>query len=94
MGESLFTKLSMENNHHPSTLLSMDPSAASAAADDDCDRELMIRQPHQHAHQLSRPPQDINLPLSADPSAAAASTPSLALLRPGRVQHARRRPRP
>ncbi|KAH7667833.1 HSP20-like chaperones domain-containing protein [Dioscorea alata] len=69
MGESLLTTLSMENNHHPSTLLSMDPCATSAVADDDIDRELMIQPPRQHPHQhhLSRPP-DINLPLSVDPS--------------------------
>ncbi|XP_008812037.2 uncharacterized protein LOC103723026 [Phoenix dactylifera] len=72
MGEPLLTTLSMEN-HHPSTLLSMDPSggapplavAAAAFVHDDCDRELMIQQRQQMV--LSRPP-DINLPLSAERS--------------------------
>ncbi|KAF3449250.1 hypothetical protein FNV43_RR09978 [Rhamnella rubrinervis] len=57
MGDSLLTALSMEN-HHPSTLLSMDSSASSH---DELDLEMnrqMI---------LSRPP-DINLPLSAERS--------------------------
>lgn len=57
MGEALLTTLSMEN-HHPSTLLSMDSSAASH---DELERE-MNRQII-----LSRPP-DINLPLSAERS--------------------------
>ncbi|KAH7678045.1 HSP20-like chaperones domain-containing protein [Dioscorea alata] len=79
MGESLLTTLSMENNHHPSTLLSMDSCAASAVAEDDCDRELMIQPPRPHAHQLqlSRPPPDINLPLSADPSPPPPPPPHL-----------------
>ncbi|CAL5207115.1 unnamed protein product [Lathyrus oleraceus] len=56
MGGSLLTCcLSMENHHHPSTLLSMDSSACSH---DELDLE-MNRQII-----LSRPP-DINLPLSA-----------------------------
>eukprot|EP00262_Sarcandra_glabra_P013477 TRINITY_DN3740_c0_g1_i1.p1 TRINITY_DN3740_c0_g1~~TRINITY_DN3740_c0_g1_i1.p1 ORF type:complete len:499 (-),score=63.55 TRINITY_DN3740_c0_g1_i1:238-1734(-) len=54
MGEDLLTTLSMEN-HHPSTLLSMD----SSAHESDLDREMKIV--------LSRPP-DINLPLSAERS--------------------------
>lgn len=62
MGEPLLTSLSMENSHHPSTLLSMDPSGASS---DDCDRDLII--PRQQIT-LSRPPPDINLPLSAERS--------------------------
>ncbi|KAJ4971194.1 hypothetical protein NE237_004293 [Protea cynaroides] len=57
MGEALLTTLSMEN-HHPSTLLSMDSSSSSH---DELDRE-MNRQLI-----LSRPP-DINLPLSAERS--------------------------
>ncbi|OMO66240.1 hypothetical protein CCACVL1_21249 [Corchorus capsularis] len=57
MGDSLLTVLSMEN-HHPSTLLSMDSSASSH---DELDLE-MNRQ-----IVLSRPP-DINLPLSAERS--------------------------
>ncbi|KAK9170509.1 hypothetical protein Syun_002649 [Stephania yunnanensis] len=57
MGEALLTTLSMEN-HHPSTLLSMDSSGGSH---DELDRE-MNRQII-----LSRPP-DINLPLSAERS--------------------------
>ncbi|XP_008802765.2 uncharacterized protein LOC103716518 [Phoenix dactylifera] len=59
MGEDLLTSLSMEN-HHPSTLLSMDPSGGPAllsSHEDLSDRELMIQ----------RPP-DINLPLSAERS--------------------------
>ncbi|KAM7263920.1 hypothetical protein ACFE04_001603 [Oxalis oulophora] len=60
MGDpSLLTALSMENNnHHPSTLLSMDSSASSH---DDLDLEI------NRQIILSRPP-DINLPLSAEPS--------------------------
>lgn len=57
MGDSLLTALLMEN-HHPSTLLSMDSSASSH---DELDLE-MNRQTV-----LSRPP-DINLPLSAERS--------------------------
>ncbi|KAJ4841000.1 hypothetical protein Tsubulata_018693 [Turnera subulata] len=57
MGESLLTVFTMEN-HHPSTLLSMDSSASSH---DDLELE-MNRQ-----IVLSRPP-DINLPLSAERS--------------------------
>ncbi|RVW87406.1 hypothetical protein CK203_033629 [Vitis vinifera] len=57
MGDSLLTALSMEN-HHPSTLLSMDSSASSH---EDLDLE-MNRQII-----LTRPP-DINLPLSAERS--------------------------
>ncbi|XP_043700530.1 uncharacterized protein LOC122651272 [Telopea speciosissima] len=57
MGEALLTTLSMEN-HHPSTLLSMDSSANSH---DELDREL------NRQIILSRPP-DINLPLSAERS--------------------------
>ncbi|KAF5476065.1 hypothetical protein F2P56_007809 [Juglans regia] len=57
MGDSLLTALSMEN-HHPSTLLSMD---SSTSPHDDLDLE-MNRQII-----LPRPP-DINLPLSAERS--------------------------
>ncbi|XP_044500786.1 uncharacterized protein LOC123221880 [Mangifera indica] len=57
MGDSLLTALSMEN-HHPSTLLSMD---FSGSTHDDLDLE-MSRQII-----LPRPP-DINLPLSAERS--------------------------
>lgn len=70
MTESLLTALTMEN-HHPSTLLSMDPAGAplplsSSSSHDECDRgELLI--PRQQAA-LSRPPPDINLPLSAERS--------------------------
>ncbi|XP_065008470.1 uncharacterized protein LOC135638878 [Musa acuminata AAA Group] len=71
MGESLLTALSMDHHHHPSTLLSMDPSGISqpplmaASVHDDHDHELPNRQ-HQQIH-LSGPP-DINLPLSDDHS--------------------------
>ncbi|KAF3453889.1 hypothetical protein FNV43_RR04330 [Rhamnella rubrinervis] len=57
MGEDLLTSLSMEN-HHPSTLLSMDSSAISHI---ELDREL------NRPTELSRPP-DINLPLSVERS--------------------------
>ncbi|XP_043722242.1 uncharacterized protein LOC122669525 [Telopea speciosissima] len=57
MGEALLTTLSMEN-HHPSTLLSMDSSANSH---DELEREI------NRQLILSRPP-DINLPLSAERS--------------------------
>lgn len=57
MGEDLLTTLSMEN-HHPSTLLSMDSSSSSH---DELEREL------NRQTILLRPP-DINLPLSAEPS--------------------------
>lgn len=71
MGESLLTTLSMDN-HHPSTLLSMDPTGGpnnqSTNSHDDSDRELMMMAlsgPPDMA--LSGPP-DINLPLSAEHS--------------------------
>ena len=57
MGEDLLTSLSIEN-HHPSTLLSMDSSLASH---EELDREMG------RSIILSRPP-DINLPLSAERS--------------------------
>lgn len=57
MGEDLLTSLSMEN-HHPSTLLSMDSSGIS---NEELDREM------NRSMILSRPP-DINLPLSAERS--------------------------
>ncbi|KAG1365763.1 putative translation initiation factor IF-2 [Cocos nucifera] len=66
MGEDLLTTLSMEN-HHPSTLLSMDPSGGPAlfsSHEDLTDRELTIQRPQMV---LSGPP-DINLPLSAERS--------------------------
>ncbi|KAK9282644.1 hypothetical protein L1049_010863 [Liquidambar formosana] len=58
MGEALLTTLSMEN-HHPSTLLSMD---SSSCLHDELEREM------NRSVILSRPPPDINLPLSAEPS--------------------------
>ncbi|KAG8374320.1 hypothetical protein BUALT_Bualt11G0119400 [Buddleja alternifolia] len=58
MGDTLLTALLMEN-HHPSTILSMDSSASSSH--DELDLE-MNRQAI-----LTRPP-DINLPLSAEQS--------------------------
>ncbi|PKU84290.1 uncharacterized protein LOC110097748 [Dendrobium catenatum] len=68
MGESLLTSLSMEN-HHPSTLLSMDPTggcplltAPPSSSHDDSDHDMIQRQ-----IVLYGPP-DINLPLSADRS--------------------------
>ncbi|KAJ7980874.1 HSP20-like chaperones superfamily protein [Quillaja saponaria] len=57
MGEDLLTSLSMEN-HHPSTLLSMDSTAVSH-------EELGLE--ISRAALISRPP-DINLPLAADRS--------------------------
>ncbi|KAL9247677.1 hypothetical protein vseg_021084 [Gypsophila vaccaria] len=57
MGEDYLTSLSMED-HHPSTLLSMD---SGAKAHDESEREI-----NRHVT-LSRPP-DINLPLSAERS--------------------------
>ncbi|GAB4860176.1 hypothetical protein Ancab_011654 [Ancistrocladus abbreviatus] len=57
MGEDLLTSLSMEN-HHPSTLLSIDSGVASH---DELEREI-----NRHII-LCRPP-DINLPLSAERS--------------------------
>ncbi|TKY52817.1 hypothetical protein E2542_SST24339 [Spatholobus suberectus] len=60
MGGSLLTCcLSMEN-HHPSTLLSMDSSAPSSHQELDLDMNGKVT--------LSRPPPDINLPLSAERS--------------------------
>ncbi|KAK4272962.1 hypothetical protein QN277_021447 [Acacia crassicarpa] len=57
MGDSLLTSLSMEN-HHPSTVLSMDSSASShEELDLEMNRQVI----------LSRPP-DINLPLSTERS--------------------------
>lgn len=59
MGEDLLASLSMEN-HHPSTLLSMDSSSKS--------HEEKEREINRHIT-LSRPgPPDINLPLSAERS--------------------------
>ncbi|PKA63164.1 hypothetical protein AXF42_Ash007960 [Apostasia shenzhenica] len=68
MGESLLTSLSMEK-HHPSTLLSMDPTggplpSALPPSLEDSDREMMIQR-----QQIVLPgPPDINLPLSAERS--------------------------
>ncbi|XP_061341440.1 uncharacterized protein LOC133287783 [Gastrolobium bilobum] len=59
MGDSLLTCLSMEN-HHPSTLLSMD-SSVSVSPHEELDLEMNPQ------IILSRPP-DINLPLSAERS--------------------------
>ncbi|CAL9767346.1 unnamed protein product [Musa acuminata subsp. burmannicoides] len=63
MGEDFLTTLSIEN-HHPSTLLSMDPSAGLvlSSSHEDLDRELLIQR---HQVVISVAP-DINLPLSAD----------------------------
>ncbi|GER28611.1 HSP20-like chaperones superfamily protein [Striga asiatica] len=58
MGDGLLTALSIENHHHPSTLLSMDSSASSSH--DELDLEMT------HHIILTRPP-DINLPLSSPP---------------------------
>lgn len=58
MGDSLLTAFSMEN-HHPSTLLSMDSSASSSH--DDLDLEM-------NRQVIPTRPPDINLPLSADRS--------------------------
>ncbi|KAL3825995.1 hypothetical protein ACJIZ3_022024 [Penstemon smallii] len=58
MGDSLLTALSMEN-HHPSTLLSMDSSASSSHDELDLEMNCQVV--------LTRPP-DINLPLSAERS--------------------------
>ncbi|KAL3628620.1 sequence orphan Slt1 [Castilleja foliolosa] len=58
MGDGLLTALSMENHHHPSTLLSMDSSSSTHdELDLEMNRQLI----------LTRPP-DINLPLSSDQS--------------------------
>ncbi|KAK8935827.1 hypothetical protein KSP39_PZI013378 [Platanthera zijinensis] len=68
MGESLLASLSMEN-HHPSTLLSMDPIGGQSipsppSSHDDSDREMNVQR-----QQLLLPgPPDINLPLSAERS--------------------------
>lgn len=59
MGDTLLTSLSMEN-HHPSTLLSMDSSASSSHDELDLEMNRQIV--------LPRPPPDINLPLSAERS--------------------------
>lgn len=58
MGEDLLTSLSMEN-HHPSTLLSMDSSAAMSQ--EELDREM------NRSMAMSQAP-DINLPLSVERS--------------------------
>ncbi|THU61011.1 hypothetical protein C4D60_Mb07t18780 [Musa balbisiana] len=70
MGEDLLTTLSMEN-HHPSTLLSMDPSGGLllSSSHEDSDRELLIQRPQVV---LSGAP-DINLPLSAERSPSQQS---------------------
>ncbi|XP_057979798.1 uncharacterized protein LOC131165768 [Malania oleifera] len=59
MGGALLTTLAMEN-HHPSTLLSMD-SSSSSSHDETSEREL-------HRQVILSTPPDINLPLSAEPS--------------------------
>ncbi|ONK62281.1 uncharacterized protein A4U43_C07F2290 [Asparagus officinalis] len=71
MGEPLLTSLSMENSHHPSTLLSMDPSGASP---DDCDRDPIIQR---QQIVLSRPPPDIN---RSPPPQSWSSDPCCAIL--------------
>ncbi|KAL2229469.1 UNVERIFIED_CONTAM: hypothetical protein Sindi_1926600 [Sesamum indicum] len=58
MGDTLLTALSMEN-HHPSTILSMDSSASSSHEEIDLEMNRQVI--------LTRPP-DINLPLSAERS--------------------------
>ncbi|KAL0347297.1 UNVERIFIED_CONTAM: hypothetical protein Scaly_1745700 [Sesamum calycinum] len=58
MGDALLTVLSMEN-HHPSTVLSMDSSASSSHDELDLEMNRQVV--------LTRPP-DINLPLSAERS--------------------------
>ncbi|GFP90151.1 hypothetical protein PHJA_001159000 [Phtheirospermum japonicum] len=58
MGDTLLTALSMEN-HHPSTILSMDSSASSSHDELDLEMNRQVI--------LTRPP-DINLPLSAERS--------------------------
>ncbi|XP_051114028.1 uncharacterized protein LOC127239766 [Andrographis paniculata] len=58
MGDSLLTALSMEN-HHPSTILSMDSSASSSHDELDLEMNRQVV--------LTRPP-DINLPLSVERS--------------------------
>ncbi|XP_059647018.1 uncharacterized protein LOC132293516 [Cornus florida] len=58
MGDSLLTVLSMEN-HHPSTLLSMDSSTSSSRDELDLEMNRQVV--------LPRPP-DINLPLSVERS--------------------------
>lgn len=58
MGDALLTVLSMEN-HHPSTILSMDSSASSSHDELDLEMNRQVV--------LTRPP-DINLPLSAERS--------------------------
>ncbi|KAH0469107.1 hypothetical protein IEQ34_002339 [Dendrobium chrysotoxum] len=69
MNESLLTSLTM-NNHHPYTLLSIQPSSADSTAMDtsyrDTDREFIIQKQPQLA--LSLPEPDINRFLSSDQS--------------------------
>ncbi|KAF8369771.1 hypothetical protein HHK36_032207 [Tetracentron sinense] len=66
MGEALLTTLSMEN-HHPSTLLSMDSGASSHdELEREMNRQIMEREMNRQII-LPRPP-DINLPLSAERS--------------------------
>ncbi|NP_001312673.1 uncharacterized LOC107803886 [Nicotiana tabacum] len=59
MVDTLLKTLSMENNHHPSTLLSMDSSASSSHDELDLEMNRQVV--------ITRPP-DINLPLSAERS--------------------------
>ncbi|CAL9088233.1 unnamed protein product [Musa textilis] len=70
MGEDLLTTLSIEN-HHPSTLLSMDPSGGtvSSSSHEDSDRELLI----QHQQVVLSVAPDINLPLSVERSPSQQS---------------------
>ncbi|XP_065866323.1 uncharacterized protein [Euphorbia lathyris] len=67
MGEDLLTNLSIEN-HHPSTLLSMDSSLISH---EDIDRELMMMNRSIDLSNSRAP--DINLPLSAERSPPPSS---------------------
>ncbi|KAF3679226.1 putative heat shock cognate 70 kDa protein 2-like [Capsicum annuum] len=59
MVDTLLTTLSMENHHHPLTLLSMDSSASSSHEELDLEMNRQVV--------ITRPP-DINLPLSAERS--------------------------
>lgn len=81
MGKSFMTSLTMEN-HHPSTILSMEPissgAAAMAASHEESEREFMILRRHQISR--SHPAPDINLPLSADRSTLPWSSDSCDIL--------------
>ncbi|RWV99057.1 hypothetical protein GW17_00038060, partial [Ensete ventricosum] len=70
MGEDLLITLSIEN-HHRSTLLSMDPSGGTVSSSfhEDSDRELLI----QHQQVVLSVAPDINLPLSVEHSPSQQS---------------------